>query len=85
MQLRWFDAKFQEGRSRKYVAKDVLTVKNLDLPEQSFDADAFRSEFSGMSAPLQSYTKRRPDILLGIPHAYLFRPHQVVHGLGDEN
>lgn len=54
-------------------------MKDLDLPSQSFDAEKLKDENQGIEQiPLASYKDAKPLILLGMPHANLIRPHQVI-------
>jgi hypothetical protein len=58
----------KEGKC-KHVLKEVYTVSNLDLPQQSIDAKALSDRFSHLSGiPLHNVNAAKPKILIGLRH-----------------
>lgn len=68
------ELKIMGPNGKSFLLRDLRTAKNLSLPTQSIDAAAIKNQFSYLNdAELQSYKKAVPTILLGLPHANLFK------------
>jgi hypothetical protein len=60
------------GTNTIYNIKNVRTISNLDLPEQSVDAQSLQSQHPHLlDVPLQNLKKVKPQILIGLEHAFL--------------
>ncbi|XP_036343669.1 uncharacterized protein LOC118752929, partial [Rhagoletis pomonella] len=53
---------------RKFLLKEVYTVKNLNLPEQSMAKENFHHL---RDFPIKNYCRAKPVLLIGLKHAYL--------------
>ncbi|XP_055923385.1 uncharacterized protein LOC129953880 [Eupeodes corollae] len=88
LKLQWYGQKVTTEESRKvsleiegleenqrFNIKNVRTIKNLNLPVQSFK----KSDYNYLKfLPLQEYTEARPVILLGLDYVHLSASSTVV-------
>ncbi|XP_055922143.1 uncharacterized protein LOC129953216 [Eupeodes corollae] len=57
------------GIKNKYELSNVRTVKSLDLPSQSIDADTMKDNYRHLKGiPISSYLNAKPRILIGLDH-----------------
>lgn len=60
-----------------FKLRDLRTIKGLSLPTQSVDMDCLKKRFPYLEqSELTSYENAVPTLLLGLPHAYLFKGSQ---------
>lgn len=65
---------------RKFAIKNLQTVKELDLPVQSFS----KSDFDYLkNLPIKDYQDKKPSILIGLDNCYLSLPGQIVEAGPD--
>ncbi|XP_036346044.1 uncharacterized protein LOC118755304, partial [Rhagoletis pomonella] len=53
---------------RKFLLREVYTVKNLNLPKQSMAKENFQHL---KDLPIKDYCRAKPALLIGLKHAYL--------------
>lgn len=64
-----------------YTLRNICTIRNLDLPEQSFR----KADYSHLEIlPLEDYHQVKPSLLLGLDNTYLSVPSTTVQA-GSEN
>ncbi|XP_017479935.1 PREDICTED: uncharacterized protein LOC108369353 isoform X2 [Rhagoletis zephyria] len=79
--LQWYDNKVVTEKSyeinievrncasnERFALRDVYTVNNLNLPEQSLSKEDFGHL---RNPPLMNYHESKPGLLIGLTHAYL--------------
>lgn len=72
-------------QGKTYDVSNVRSVKHLDLPTQSIDAQQLADNYSHLcDVGIDSYTNATPTILLGLPHAYITRGTSPREGEPDE-
>ncbi|XP_055622871.1 uncharacterized protein LOC129766371 [Toxorhynchites rutilus septentrionalis] len=65
------------NNEKEYVMKGVRTIKNLQLPEQSFNKEVMEKRYPYLkNLPLSSYSSIRPTILIGLSHSHLLIPFE---------
>ncbi|XP_062538448.1 uncharacterized protein LOC134206736 [Armigeres subalbatus] len=58
--------------ARRFELNEVRTVKELQLPTQSLDAENMKKQFPHLRGlPIESYKCARPRILIGLKHAHV--------------
>lgn len=96
--LAWTNGEIKENNRSKSVQlnvkgpngklfqlNDLRTIKGLSLPHQSVDIARLKARFSYLeNSKLESYEKAVPTILLGLPHAFLFKGNQELSGRFNE-
>lgn len=87
MTLAWTNGEIQEDfesmsvefkitgpNGKTFNLKNMRTIKDLALPTQSVNIKTLKNKFNYLkNIDLKAYDKAEPTILLGLPHAYLFR------------
>ncbi len=67
--------------SRKYKIKNVFAVPNLELPQQTIDAEKLKQKYSYLEeAEIETFRSVRPTILIGLEHTKLGSPLQIKEG-----
>lgn len=75
----------KSSNNNRFNIKDLRTIENLKLPTQSLDINCLRKQFSYLkNVQLESYENATPTILLGLPHAYLFKGEKEISGQFSE-
>ncbi|XP_036329145.1 uncharacterized protein LOC118741318 [Rhagoletis pomonella] len=88
LSLQWYGRNKTTEKSRKvtvelrgpdathtFAIKNVRTIRNLNLPTQSFD----KSKYNHLkTVPFSNYTDVRPDLLLGLDNSFLGIARDVV-------
>jgi Pao retrotransposon peptidase/Protein of unknown function (DUF1759) len=75
----------QPGKKKIYSLTNVYSVENLDLPVQSVDAKALRTEYSHLrNILLKSYERAQPEILIGLQHAELLVGDRMISGCNGQ-
>ncbi|XP_062541787.1 uncharacterized protein LOC134209767 [Armigeres subalbatus] len=70
---------------QQFSLKDIRTVKELTLPEQSLDYDELSRRYRYLQGlPIASYDNAVPRILIGVNNASLTVPLQVREGRKDD-
>ncbi|XP_053686345.1 uncharacterized protein LOC128735887 [Sabethes cyaneus] len=70
-------------QQRHFKLVNARTVKNLDLPTQSFDLEKAAEKFTYLKQlPIQSYHNARPEILIGLDNLELAVPLKTKEGDG---
>ncbi|XP_053691580.1 uncharacterized protein LOC128740093 [Sabethes cyaneus] len=66
--------KVQADNGQIFTIKNMRTVDELNLPVQSIDMKQLKSRYPYLrDVNMRSYEQAVPTILLGLPHAYLFK------------
>ncbi|CAL8103429.1 unnamed protein product [Orchesella dallaii] len=74
-----------EPMEKKYLLKDVRTVKNLRLPSQPLEAFNMRKQWKHLELiPFLNVNKNPPLILLGQDNIQLSAPREIVEGAEGE-
>lgn len=90
--LKWMNGSCVEYPSRRvhtelqsltdgccFVAKNLMTIPALDLPEQDLDVDDLKRSFPTVNdLPLVGYGPMKPRLLIGLPHLDLICPLSTV-------
>ena len=67
------------NRKQPVVFKGVTAIDNLELPEQTQDPAEIKGQFPYLGkVPIPKFTKQRPQILLGLPHAKFMAAIQTI-------
>lgn len=75
----------QNDANRSYKLKDVRTVKNLNLPQQSLNVPELSERYPHLKGiPLASYQNVQPTILIGADHTYVSVPTRTKEGGPNE-
>ena len=73
--------KIQGASDEIFSLFDLQTVDELKLPTQSVNSSALAKQYPYLKdIELQSYEEAVPTILLGLPHAYLFKSQGEISG-----
>ncbi|XP_055604679.1 uncharacterized protein LOC129752915 [Uranotaenia lowii] len=74
-----------QGSAKRYTMKDVRTVEQLNLPEQSFNYAGMQKDYPHLKGlPFNSYSGVRPMLIIGIEHVSLLTPLTIREGRQDE-
>ncbi|XP_055604612.1 uncharacterized protein LOC129752852 [Uranotaenia lowii] len=74
-----------QNSATKFMMKNVRTVKQLKLPEQSFNYNEMQEDYPHLKGlPLSSYMDVRPMLIVGIEHVSLLTPVTIREGRHDE-
>jgi hypothetical protein len=73
-----------DSDAKKYKVKDVLAIKEFNLPPKSLDMEALRKQFCRLAnIPFEGYENERPVLLIGTEHAHLMEGCEMVEDAGD--
>ena len=74
-----YEGSLLEPKINNFVARGVLTVPELKLPEQELNSMNMAVRFPKLRAtPFDGYDRASPRILIGLSHSSLTRPQTVI-------